>query len=92
MGLTYFTGDCAGLSSSKCLPHKTELVPVPIAVTTCTDDESSCTQTCTVVHLLNHTTCHAHCGCDLDYRRCKGEQVSHTIFVVDDKWFHVLLA
>ena len=65
-------GDCAGLSSLRCLPRTTEIVPVSVSVATCTE-EFHCMETCTVVHLVNHTSCH--CSCDQNSRTCKGGQV-----------------
>ena len=69
----YISGDCAGLSSLRCLPLTTEIVPLSVLVATCTD-EFECTETCTVVHLVNHTSCR--CSCDKNARKCKGDQVS----------------
>merc|ERR1711860_436443 len=66
------SGDCAGLSSLRCLPRTTEIVPVSVSVATCTE-EFHCMETCTVVHLVNHTSCH--CSCDQNSRTCKGGQV-----------------
>ena len=53
----------------------TEIIPVSVSIDTCVDDsDTPCTNTCTQVHLENHTSCH--CNCDLNNSSCKGAQVS----------------
>lgn len=74
----FLPGDCSDLSSLRCLPKTTEYVPISVAVATCTGD-FECTDTCTEIHIVNHTSCH--CSCDLDSRSCKGDQVNHKINV-----------
>ena len=63
------------MQDNKTWTDPTEIIPVSVSIDTCVDDyDTPCTNTCTQVHLENHTSCH--CNCDLKNSSCKGAQVS----------------